>query len=92
MGIPDKPASWEICMQVKKQEFELDIEQQTGSKSGKQYVMTVYCHSAYLNYMQSTSCETLVDETQAVIKIADRIINNLRYTDDTCLWQKAKKN
>ena len=92
MGIPDKPASWEICMQDKKQEFELDIEQQTGSNSGKQYVMTVYCHSAYLNYMQSTSCEMLVDETQAVIKIADRIINNLRYADDTCLWQKAKKN
>ena len=54
--------------------------------------MTVYCHSAYLNYMQSTSCEMLVDETQAGIKIADRIINNLRYADDTRLWQKAKKN
>ena len=51
------PASWEICMQVKKQELELDMEQQTGSKLGKEYVKTVYCHPAYLTYMQSTSCE-----------------------------------
>ena len=38
------PASWEICMQVRKQQLELDMEQQTGSKSGKEYVKTVYCH------------------------------------------------
>ena len=44
-------------MQVKKQQLELDMEQQTGSKSGKEYVKAVYCHSAYLTYMQSTSCE-----------------------------------
>ena len=44
------PASWEICMQVKKQQLELDIEQQTGSKSGKEYVKAVYCHPAYLTY------------------------------------------
>ena len=49
-------ASWEICMQVKKQQLELDMEQQTGSKLGKEYVKTVYCHPAYLTYMQSTSC------------------------------------
>ena len=42
------PASWEICMWVKKQQLELDIEQQTGSKSGKEYVKAVYCHSAYI--------------------------------------------
>ena len=53
------PTSWEICMQVKKQELELDIEQQTGSKSGKEYIKAVYCHPAYLTYMQSTSCEML---------------------------------
>ena len=41
-------ASWEICMQVKKQQLELDVEQQTGSKSGKEYVKAVYCHPAYL--------------------------------------------
>ena len=51
------PASWGICMQVKKQQLELDMEQQTGSKSGKEYVKAVYCHPAYLTYMQSTSCE-----------------------------------
>ena len=50
-------ASWEICMQVKKQEWESDIEQKTGSKLGKEYVKAVYCHPAYLTYMQSTSWE-----------------------------------
>ena len=44
-----------ICMQVKKQQLELDMEQQTGSKSGKEYVKAVCCHPAYLTYMQSTS-------------------------------------
>ena len=44
-------------MQVMKQQLELDMEQQTGSKSGKEYIKAVYCHSAYLPYMQSTSCE-----------------------------------
>ena len=44
-------------MQVRKQQLELDMEQQTGSKSGKEYVKTVYCHPAYLTYMQSISCE-----------------------------------
>ena len=52
-------AFWEICMQVKKQQLELDMEQQTGSKSGKENVKVVYCHPAYLTYMQSTSWETL---------------------------------
>ena len=46
-------------MQVRKQQLELDMEQQTGSKSGKEYVKAVYCHSAYFTYMQSTSCEML---------------------------------
>ena len=53
------PAFWEICMQVKKQQLELVIEQQTGSKLGKEYVKAVYCHPAYLTYMQSTSWEML---------------------------------
>ena len=48
-------ASCEICMQVKKQQLELDMEQQTGSKSGKEYFKAVYCYPAYLTYMQSTS-------------------------------------
>ena len=46
-------------MQVRKQQLELDMEQQTGSKLGKEYVMAVYCHPAYLTYMQSTPCEML---------------------------------
>ena len=46
-------------MQVKKQQLELDMEQQTGSKLGKEYVKAVYCHHAYLTYMQSTSKEML---------------------------------
>ena len=53
------PASWEICMQVRKEQLELYMEQQTDSKSGKEYVKAVYYHPAYLTYMQSTSCETL---------------------------------
>ena len=64
------PASLEICMQVKKQQLELDMEQQTASKLGKEYVKAVYCHPAYLTYMQSQfssvqslaqSCPTLCD-------------------------------
>ena len=46
-------------MHVKKQQLELDMEQQTGSKSGKEYVKAIYCNPAYLTYMQSTSCEML---------------------------------
>ena len=51
------PASWEICIQVKKQHLKLDMEQQTGSKLGKEYVKVIYCHPTYLTYMQSTSWE-----------------------------------
>ena len=58
MEMPDTlPASCETCMQVKKQQLELDMEQQTGSNL--EYVKAVYCHHAYLKYMQSTSCEML---------------------------------
>ena len=60
MGISDPlPDSWQICMQVKKQQVELDMEQQTGSKYGKEYIKAVYCHPAYLTYMETTSWETL---------------------------------
>ena len=51
------PASWEICMQVTKKQLELYMEQQTGSRSGKEYIKAVYYHPAYLIYMQSISCE-----------------------------------
>ena len=58
MAIPDQlTASREICMQVKKQQLEPDTEQRTVSKSRKEYFKTVYCHPAYLTYIQSTSCE-----------------------------------
>ena len=52
-------ASWEICMQVRKQQLELDMEQQTGSKQEKEFVKAVYCYPVYLTYMQSTSWEML---------------------------------
>ena len=54
-----RPASWEICMQVKKQQLELDMEQQTGSKLEKEYIKAVYHHPAYLTYMESMSWEML---------------------------------
>ena len=59
MGVPDQLASGKICMQVRKQQIELDMEQQIGFKLGKEYVKAVYCHPAYLTYMQSTSWEML---------------------------------
>ena len=67
-------------MQVKKQQLEPDMEQQTGSKLEKEYVKVVYCCPAYLTYMQRTSCE-IPGEAQAGIRIARRNINKLRYAD-----------
>ena len=52
-----RPASWEICMQVKKQQLEIDMEQQTGSKLGKEYVKAIYGHTAYLTYMQNAKLD-----------------------------------
>ena len=79
------PASWEISLHVKKQQLELDMEQQTGFKLGKEYIKAVYCHPAYLTYMQSTSCEMLGWMKH---KLESRLlgeISNLRYVDDTTL-------
>ena len=78
-------------MQVKKQQLELDREQQTGSKSGKEYIKAVYCHPAYLTYMQSTSWETRLEEAQAGIRIARRNISNLRYADETTLMAESEE-
>ena len=50
-----RPASGEVCMQVRKQQLKLDMKQQTGSKLGKEYIRAIYCHPAYLTYMQTTS-------------------------------------
>ena len=79
-------------MQVKKQQLEPDMKQQTGSKLGKEYIKAVYCHPAYLTYLQSTPCEnTGLDETQAGIKTDRRNINNFRYADDTTLMAESEE-
>ena len=83
------PASWEICMQIKKQQLKLDIEQQTGSKLGKECILSPCLFNLYVEYIMWNA---RLDEAQARIKVARRNINNLRYADDTTLWQKAKKN
>ena len=74
-------------MQVKKQQLEWDMQQQTGSELVKDYLKAVYCHSAYLTYIQSASYEmpSWNDEAQVGIKIARNNMNNLRYTDETTL-------
>ena len=85
-------ASWEICMQVKKQQLELDMEQQTGSKSGKEYIKAVYCQPAYLTYYAEYILRNAgLEETQAGIKIAGRNINNLRYADDTTVMTESEE-
>ena len=65
-------------MQVKKQQLEPDMEQRTGSKLGKEYIKAMYCHPAYLIYMQSEMWNAELDEAQDGVKIAGRNINNLR--------------
>ena len=72
-------------MWVKKQQLELDMEQQTGSKLGKEYDEAIYCHLTYLTSMPSAHVKCQVNESQAEIKILGRNINNLRYADDTTL-------
>ena len=78
-------------MEVRKQQLELDLEQHTGSKSGKEYVKALYYHPAYLTYTQSTTQNTKLDEAQAGIKIAWRNSNNLRYADDTTLMAESEE-
>ena len=76
-----------MCMQARKQQLELDMEQQTGSKLEKEYVKAVYCHPAYLTSMQRN---TGLEKAQAGIKIAERNLNNLRYADDTTLMAESE--
>ena len=79
-------------MQVKKQQLELNMEQQTGSKLGKQYVKAVYCHPAYLTYMQSTSCEVpgwMKHKVESRLLGEIRIISDMQLTPP--LWQKAEE-
>ena len=72
-------------MQVRKQQLELDMEQQTVSKYEKEYVKAVYCHHTYLTYKKNIMRNAGLDEAQAGIKIAWRNINNLTYADGTTL-------
>ena len=85
-------ASWETCRQVRKQQLELNMEQQTGSKKEKEYVKAVYCHPAYLTSMQSTSWETLGCKKH---KLESRLPGEISITSDMQmtppLWQKVKK-
>ena len=82
------PVYWETCMQIKNLKLELNMEQRTCSKLGKEYIEAVYCYSAYLTCMQSTSCE-IPGWTKH--KITRRNINNLRYADDTTLMAEREE-
>ena len=86
-------ASWEICVQVKKQQLEPDMEQQTGSKLGKEYIKAVYCDPAYLTYMQNTSWEML---GWMKYKLESRLLGEISITSvmqmTSPLWQKAKSS
>ena len=78
-------------MQEEKQQFEPDIKQQTGSKLGKEYIKAVYCHPAYLTYMQSTSCDMPDWMTHKLESRLPGDINNLRYVEDTTLMTESKE-
>ena len=85
------PVSWEICMQVKKQQLEPDMEQRTGSKLGKGYIKAVYCHHVYLICIQSTSCKM---PGWMKHKLGSRWPGEVSVTSDMQmtppLWQKAE--
>ena len=78
-------------MQVKKQELELDMEQQTGSKQEKEYIKAVYCYPAYLTYMQNIMRNAGLEEAQAVIKTAGRNISNLRQAVNNTLMAESEE-
>ena len=78
-------------MQARKQQLELDMDQQTGSKLEKEYVKAVYCHPAYLTYMQSTSWEMLGWKKHKLESIVGRNINNFRCADDTTLMAESEE-
>ena len=77
-------------MQVKKQQLELDREQQTGSKLGKEYIKAVCCHCLFNLYAEYIMQNVRMDEAQAGTKIARRNINNLRYADDTTIMAERE--
>ena len=86
------PASWEICVQVKKQQLKLDVEQQTSSKLGKEYFKAVYCYPAYLTYMQITPCEMpgwMKHRLES--KLPGEILITSDYADDTTFMAESKE-
>ena len=85
------PASWEICMQVKKQQLEPDMKQWTGSKLGKEYIETVLSSCLFNLYAEYMMWNAKLDEAQDGIKIAGRNINNLRCGDDTTLMAESEE-
>ena len=82
------PASWEICMQVRKQQLELDMGKQTGSKSGKEYIKAVYCHPAYLTHLQSTSWVTLGWMQH---RLESRLLGEISITSDKHRYGKSER-
>ena len=93
MGIPDHLTHLLRNLYAGQEETELDTEQWTSSKLRKEYVKAVYCHPAYLNYMQSTSCEM---PGWMKRRLESRLLGEVTVTSDmqmtSPLWQKAKKN
>ena len=80
-------------MQVKKQQLDPDMEQQSGSKLGKEYIKDVYCYPAYFNLCSEyIMWNAGLDEAQAGIKITGRNINNLRYADDTTFMAESEED
>ena len=80
-------------MQIKKQQLELDMEQLTGSKLGKEYIKAVYCHPAYLNHMQNVSYEMpdwMKHKLESRLRGEASITSNMQMTPH--LWQKEKRN
>ena len=79
-------------MQIEKQQLEADMKHQTGYKLGKEYIKAMYCHLAYLTYMQNTSCKMLEwMKHKLESRLAGRNINNLRYADDTTLMSESEE-
>ena len=86
-------ASWENYMQVKKKQLEMEMEQRTGSKLGKEYIKAVYCHLAYLTYMQSTSCKMpgwMKHKLKSRLQGEIPITSYMQMTPP--LWQKVKRS
>ena len=92
MGLPDHLTCLLKNLYAGQEATEPDTEQWTGSKSGKEYIKAVYCHPAYLTYMQSTSCEMpgwMKHKLES--RLPGEIINSLRYADDTTLMAESEE-